>query len=94
MTAIKTTTVDAIYKDGSFLPLTPVALCENERVQLDVKQAMDESKTFVRTYMNPESIPLDVWMKAARKRHADFVAKHGFLPDSTTDIAKERLRDV
>lgn len=94
MTEIKTTTVDAIYQNGSFMPLTPVALRENERVQLDVKQAVGVPKTIVRIYMNPESIPLDAWLSAARKRHADFVAKHGFLLDSTADIANDRLRDV
>jgi predicted DNA-binding antitoxin AbrB/MazE fold protein len=36
------TRVDAIYQDGVFRPLEPVALCENQRVALSVEPISKE----------------------------------------------------
>jgi predicted DNA-binding antitoxin AbrB/MazE fold protein len=72
--------IEAIYQGGVFKPLTPVTLRENERVVLDVR-----------------STTADAWAKWAGEANAlqeRIRAKYGVLPDSTPDIAEDRMRDV
>ena len=72
--------IEAIYQDGVFKPLGPVELKENERVRLSVE---------------PVARPdLLAWLKRVQKNRAEFISKHGYLPDSTPDIAEDRLRDT
>jgi predicted DNA-binding antitoxin AbrB/MazE fold protein len=73
--------VDAIYQGGVFKPLTPVALDENQRVLLQVDKAEG---------VKPENAL--AWMAEISRRREQFAAAHGFLPDSTIDIAEDRRR--
>jgi predicted DNA-binding antitoxin AbrB/MazE fold protein len=73
-------TVEAIYQGGVFKPLQDVQLDENERVVLTLK-----------TSRNEEAL---AWFKRMAEAQDRFVAEHGFLPDSTPDIAEDRMRDV
>jgi hypothetical protein len=70
--------IEAVYRGGTFLPLAPPHLAEDQRVRLTV-QPMELQN-------------VDEWLADVRRRHEDFVAKHGFLPGSTPDIAADRLR--
>jgi predicted DNA-binding antitoxin AbrB/MazE fold protein len=73
------THVEAIYQQGVFKPLGRVELSENQRVRLEIE---------------PVEQPLTSdWLDSLRQMHQRFVEKHGFLPDSTTDIAADRVRD-
>jgi predicted DNA-binding antitoxin AbrB/MazE fold protein len=69
--------IEAIYRHGVFEPLQPVDLPEEQRVVLRVEPAKE----------TPEQ-----WLERVKQRHAEFVAKHGYLPDSTPSIAEDRLR--
>ncbi len=72
--------IDAIFQNGVFKPLGPVELKENEHVRLSVE---------------PVARPdLLAWLERVRKHQQEFIAKHGYLPDSTPDIAEDRLRDI
>ena len=72
------TRVDAIYQDGVFRPLGPVGLEENQRVALCVEPI-------------PKEDALAWAERVSRTREA--AATHcGILPDSTLDIAADRMR--
>jgi predicted DNA-binding antitoxin AbrB/MazE fold protein len=73
------TTVEAIYEGGVFKPVTPVALPEKQRVQLDVRP------------VDGDALAWFAEMRAAREA---LRAKYGTFPDSTPDIAADRRRDV
>jgi predicted DNA-binding antitoxin AbrB/MazE fold protein len=70
--------IEAIYRHGVFQPLQPVDLQEDQRVTLKIEPASKET---------PEQ-----WLERVKQRHADFVAKHGYLPDSASLIAEDRMR--
>ena len=70
--------VDAIYENGVFRPLEPVAMKENQRVALHVESVPQED---ARTWIN----------RVGESRRA-MAAKHGIFPDSTLDIAEDRAR--
>jgi len=72
--------IEAIYENGVFRPLGPVELRDKERVRLSVEPVA-----------RPDMLE---WLERVRKHRQEFVAKHGFLPDSTPDIAEDRLRDI
>jgi predicted DNA-binding antitoxin AbrB/MazE fold protein len=72
--------VDAVYTNGAFRPIGPVDLLENQRVRLTVE-------TVDRT-------AVEKWLAEAKAFQDELFAKYGFLPDSTPDIAADRLRDV
>jgi len=74
------TQVDAIYQGGVLKPLTELGLRENQRVRLEIRTIED---------MNA----LD-WLARVQKRQAEIIASQGYFPDSTADIAEDRLRDV
>ena len=74
------TTVEAIYQNGVFKPVGTVALPENQRVQLEVRP-----------------IPADethAWLEQLRQTRDRLAARYGTFPDSTPDIAEDRMRDV
>jgi predicted DNA-binding antitoxin AbrB/MazE fold protein len=71
--------IEAIFRNGVFEPLQPVDLPEGERVRLDVQ-------------LMPKETP-EEWLACVRKRQAEIFERHGgFLPDSTLDIAEDRMR--
>ena len=70
--------VEAIFRQGVFQPLEPVHLAEEQRVRLSIEPAGGSS---------PQA-----WLEEVRKLQALVVARQGPLPDSTPDIAADRLR--
>jgi predicted DNA-binding antitoxin AbrB/MazE fold protein len=70
--------VDAIYRHGVFQPLEPVEIPEDQRVRLSIEATNVQS-------------PRE-WLEQLRGLHAAIVARNGMLPDSTGDIASDRLR--
>ena len=75
-------TIEAIYQNGVFKPLHDVQVAENERVTLTLERRRPTKEE-----------ALD-WIKERIEAHEKFVAEHGYLPDSTPDIAADRMRDV
>jgi predicted DNA-binding antitoxin AbrB/MazE fold protein len=70
--------IDAIYRKGVFEPLQPVDLRDNQRVRLRIEAAPETSSA--------------KWLQDVRRLHESIIATHGLLPDSTPDIASDRLR--
>jgi predicted DNA-binding antitoxin AbrB/MazE fold protein len=75
---INMTRVDAIYQDGVFRPLGPVALCENQRVALSVEPIPKEDAL--------------AWIKRVGDFRREMAAKRGIFPDSAVEIAEDRRR--
>jgi predicted DNA-binding antitoxin AbrB/MazE fold protein len=75
-----TTTVEAVYQDGVFKPVQPVELPENQRVQLEVRPV--------------PAAEVQAWLDQLRQTRERLQAKYGGFPDSTPDIAEDRMRDV
>ena len=73
--------IEAIYQGGVFKPLSEVQLPENERVVLSVQKQHTKEDVLA-------------WAKRLSEAHDQFVAERGYLPDSTPDIAEDRMRDV
>jgi predicted DNA-binding antitoxin AbrB/MazE fold protein len=77
------TQVDAIYQNGVFKPLGTVELTENQRVHLTII---------------PVATPEDwqTWLERAQKHRQEILDRRGGvpLPDSTPDIAEDRMRDI
>jgi predicted DNA-binding antitoxin AbrB/MazE fold protein len=74
------THVPAIFQGGVFRPLGPVDLRENQRVELSIQPITVES--------------VRAWLDKAHALQREIIAHHGgVLPDSTPDIAEDRLRD-
>jgi predicted DNA-binding antitoxin AbrB/MazE fold protein len=72
--------IEAIYQGGVFKPLGAVPFAENQRVTLTVQPVEQED--------------VNTWLARVQELHREFIAKHGYLPDSTPDIAEDRMRDV
>lgn len=70
--------VEAIYRHGVFQPLQPVHLLEDQRVRLSIEPAATET---------PES-----WLKSVQSLQSAVMERQGYLPDSSPDIASDRLR--
>jgi len=70
--------VDAIYRQGVFQPLQPVHLHEDQRVRLNIEPAATET---------PES-----WLQSVQAIQRAVIERQGYLPDSSLDIASDRLR--
>ena len=74
--------VEAIYQGGVFKPEGEVNLRENQRVRLNIEPIA----------------PADVtaWLESARKLRQQILARRGGepFPDSTPDVAEDRLRDI
>ena len=71
--------IEAIYQGGVFRPLTRVDLPENQRVLVSIQRSSDSDAL--------------AWLAEMREFHERFAAERGFLPDSTPDIAADRMRD-
>jgi predicted DNA-binding antitoxin AbrB/MazE fold protein len=74
------TTVEAIYEAGVFKPVRPVDLPEHQRVRLQVEVVSAEEVL--------------AWLNAMRAAREAIRATRGTFPDSTPDIAEDRMRDV
>jgi predicted DNA-binding antitoxin AbrB/MazE fold protein len=70
--------VDAIYQNGVFKPLGEVGLEDNQRVFLIVEPL--SKKNVIR------------WLEQVRRLQKEIIEVQGVLPDSTPDIAADRLR--
>jgi predicted DNA-binding antitoxin AbrB/MazE fold protein len=70
--------LDAIYQNGVFKPLGPVAFCENQRVVLNVEPIQKEDAL--------------AWAKRVSQVRNEVAARCGILPDSAIDIAEDRMR--
>jgi predicted DNA-binding antitoxin AbrB/MazE fold protein len=73
-------TIEAVYQDGVFKPVGDVALRENQRVRLSIQP------------VEPTEI-LD-WLRRAQALRQQILERRGPFPDSTPEIAEDRLRDV
>lgn len=72
------TQIDAIYRHGVFEPLEPVDLKDEQRVRLNIEPERAEA--------------FEAWLDQVRKLREDIYQLQGYLPDSTRDIAEDRLR--
>ena len=72
------TQIDAIFRGGIFQPLEPVQLAEDQRVRLSIEPTAAESPA--------------AWLARVREMQAKIISRTGWLPDSTPDIAADRLR--
>ena len=70
--------IEAIYRHGVFEPLEPVNLQEEQRVRLNIEPERAEA--------------FEAWLDQVRKLREDIYQLQGYLPDSTRDIAEDRLR--
>ena len=71
-------TIKAIYRHGVFEPLEPVNLPEDKPVRLSIDSAEEES---------PQA-----WLARIRELQNRVFEREGYLPDSTAEIAADRLR--
>jgi predicted DNA-binding antitoxin AbrB/MazE fold protein len=71
--------VEAIYQGGVFKPLGEVRLPENQRVVLSIQ--------------TPTGQDAAAWLKEVREFQERIIAERGFFPDSTQEIACDRMRD-
>ena len=74
------TTLEAIYENGVFKPIGPVALAEKQRVRLRIDPIPQEDAL--------------TRIEAIRSFHREWIAERGPLPDTTPDIAEDRRRDI
>ena len=72
--------IEAIFQNGMFKPLGAVNLRENERVRLSIEPVA-----------RPDLLD---WLAGVKKLQATLIAEHGVFPDSTQDIAEDRMREV
>jgi predicted DNA-binding antitoxin AbrB/MazE fold protein len=76
--ATRMTQIDAIYRDGIFQPLEPVQLADEQRVRLSIEPIARQS---------PQA-----WLTHVRELQANVISRVGLLPDSSVEIAADRLR--
>jgi predicted DNA-binding antitoxin AbrB/MazE fold protein len=69
---------EAIYQNGVFKPLLPVALDENQRVSLEIEPV--------------EARDAAAWLEETDRLRNRLAAEHGIFPDSALDIAADRAR--
>lgn len=74
------TTVKAIDQEGVFKPVQPVDLSETRRVQLEGRPVSE--------------VEVQAWLDQLRQTRARLQAEYGTFPDSTPDIAEDRIRDI
>lgn len=70
--------IEAVFQNGVFKPLVPIVLPENQRVQLEVKPV--------------ETNDILAWLEQANRVRQSILDRHGMLPDTTPDIAEDRMR--
>jgi predicted DNA-binding antitoxin AbrB/MazE fold protein len=71
---------EAIYQAGVFRPLKEVNLPENQRVLLSIRTVADQD--------------VGAWLTEVREFQKSIIAKQAYFPDSTLDIAADRVRDI
>jgi predicted DNA-binding antitoxin AbrB/MazE fold protein len=71
--------IDAVYQGGVFRPLAEVKLPENQRVRLNIQPI--------------EQVDSNSWLKEVQQLQQRIIEQRGYFPDSTADIAADRLRD-
>ena len=71
--------VEASYQAGVFKPLKEIRLPENQRVFLNVR--------------TPTVQDVGAWLAEVRELQQRISAERGCFPDSTLDIAGNRVRD-
>jgi predicted DNA-binding antitoxin AbrB/MazE fold protein len=71
--------IEAIYQGGVFKPLGAVSLRENEKVRLSIHSLREEA--------------VGAWLAEVQQFQQQLIARRGFFPDSTADIAADRMRD-
>jgi predicted DNA-binding antitoxin AbrB/MazE fold protein len=77
------TPIEAVYQNGVFKPIGEVKLAENQRVKILIEPSVQ-----------PQAPEPPEWLARAQAHQREFVAKYGYLPDSTPLIAEDRRRDV
>ncbi len=75
--------IEAVFEDGVFRPLESVDLAEKQRVRLQVEPVQD-----------PALREVEAWLERVRGVQQRIIAERGYFPDSTLDIAADRLRDA
>ncbi len=71
--------IEAIYQGGVFKPLREVLLPENQRVFLSIQTQTGQD--------------VAAWLAEVQENQQRIVAERGCFPDSTPDIAADRVRD-
>lgn len=74
------TEVEAIYEAGVFKPLGAVTLKEKQRVRLNIE-----------AISTPD---FETWLAEVQRVRSQIEQRVGVLPDSTPEIAEDRMRDV
>ena len=69
--------IEAIFQNGVFKPLSAVSLPDNQRVQLEVKS------------LEPQDF--QAWLAEVKQTHEQIIRQRGFFPDSAPDIAADRV---
>jgi predicted DNA-binding antitoxin AbrB/MazE fold protein len=79
------TYVDATYRGGVFQPDDDVPLQENQRVRLTIQPIQPI-----------EPAEMLAWLERVKEHHRQILERRGGepLPDSTPDIAEDRMRDA
>lgn len=78
------TQVEAVFENGMLRPLSDLRLREHQRVRLNIEsiEADDERAAW------------QACLERLRRHREEMIARVGVLPDSTPDIAADRMRDV
>jgi predicted DNA-binding antitoxin AbrB/MazE fold protein len=71
--------IEAVYQGGVFRPLHEIKLPENQRVRLHIEPL--------------EYSDVRAWLEGVQQFQQKIIAERGYFPDSTPDIAADRLRD-
>jgi predicted DNA-binding antitoxin AbrB/MazE fold protein len=71
--------IEAIFQGGVFKPIGEVRLSENQRVFFNIQ--------------TPTRQDVAAWLAEVRQFQQQIVAERGYFPDSTLDIAADRVRD-
>ncbi len=72
--------IEAIFQGGVFKPLGDVKLPENQRVRLAI-EPIDAAHALA-------------LLKRMHERQQKIINERGYFPDSTPDIAEDRMRDI
>ncbi|MCI0360480.1 MAG: antitoxin family protein [Planctomycetaceae bacterium] len=70
--------IEAVFRQGVFVPLEAVDLREEQRIRLSIEPS-DASNCWH-------------WLRSLHELHESVVARRGVLPDSTAEIAADRQR--
>ena len=73
------TPIEAVYQNGVFKPLEAVPFQENQRVRLSIQPV--------------EASNVPNWLAEVQRLQQQIVGQRGLFPDSTSDIAADRIRD-